>query len=360
MESLDLALRMMACGAMLLVLCCVALREPGAARTWCYAALFAGISSYLALSAPGNPLLDSTALPVLVALGATPPLMLWLLARLLFDDGFRVRPVHLAAIIAMGLVAGAGAGSPLLPLPARGAIADMLRLVNLLVIAHAGWSVLAGRADDLLERRRRLRTLAVLLAGLQVIGIIAVELVIGDPGLRAALGPLNAVLILGLVLFFGAAWLAPEPLERVPRVLPAGGVVATPPEAADPVPAHVAADPVSVAALDRVIAAGGLFEADLTVAALAARAGMPEYRLRRLINQERGFRNFNAFLNAHRIAEAQRRLADPTQARLPVLTIALDLGYGSVGPFNRAFKAATGLTPTEYRQQRLAGTLAGS
>lgn len=348
MESLDLALRLMACGAMLLVLGCLALREPGAARTWCFAALFAGISSYLAMSAPGNPLVDSAGLPALVALGATPPLMLWLLARLLFDDGFRVRPVHLVAIVAMGLVAGAGPGSPLLPLPARAAIADMLRLVNLLVIAHAGWHVLAGRADDLLERRRRLRTLAVLLAGAQVIGIIAVELVIGDPVVRTALGPLNAALILGLTVFFGATWLAPVPMDRPDR-RPAGtgsGVISP----VTPAPS----------ALDRIIAAGGLFDSGLTVAVLAARTGMPEHRLRHLINQDRGFRNFNAFLNAHRIAEARRRLADPAQARLPVLTIALDLGYGSVGPFNRAFKAATGLTPTEYRQQRLSGSLADS
>jgi AraC-like DNA-binding protein len=37
-----------------------------------------------------------------------------------------------------------------------------------------------------------------------------------------------------------------------------------------------------------------------------------------------------------------------------VLTIALDVGFGSIGPFNRAFKAGTGLTPTEFRQRALA------
>ena len=36
---------------------------------------------------------------------------------------------------------------------------------------------------------------------------------------------------------------------------------------------------------------------------------------------------------------------------VPVLTIALDTGFQSIGPFNRAFKAHTGLTPTEYRKQ---------
>jgi AraC-like DNA-binding protein len=36
---------------------------------------------------------------------------------------------------------------------------------------------------------------------------------------------------------------------------------------------------------------------------------------------------------------------------VPVLTIAMDSGFQSLGPFNRAFKADTGLTPTEYRRR---------
>jgi AraC-like DNA-binding protein len=46
------------------------------------------------------------------------------------------------------------------------------------------------------------------------------------------------------------------------------------------------------------------------------------------------------------------RLADPAQDHLPVLTIALDCGYGSIGPFNRAFKARFGVTPSQYRNLR--------
>jgi AraC-like DNA-binding protein len=37
----------------------------------------------------------------------------------------------------------------------------------------------------------------------------------------------------------------------------------------------------------------------------------------------------------------------------PIFNLALDLGYGSLGPFNRAFRAKTGQTPTEYRQTHL-------
>ena len=33
----------------------------------------------------------------------------------------------------------------------------------------------------------------------------------------------------------------------------------------------------------------------------------------------------------------------------------MDAGFQSIGPFNRAFKAETGLTPTEFRRDALTG-----
>jgi AraC-like DNA-binding protein len=53
----------------------------------------------------------------------------------------------------------------------------------------------------------------------------------------------------------------------------------------------------------------------------------------------------HAFVNQWRLAEAKAALADPAQSATPISTIALDAGFGSLGPFNRAFKADTGLTP---------------
>jgi AraC-like DNA-binding protein len=58
-------------------------------------------------------------------------------------------------------------------------------------------------------------------------------------------------------------------------------------------------------------------------------------------------------MHGYRLEAAAARLADPAQARLPVLTIALDCGYGSIGPFNRAFRARYGVTPTQYRNARM-------
>ena len=94
---------------------------------------------------------------------------------------------------------------------------------------------------------------------------------------------------------------------------------------------------------DRLYATPGF-----TISALAQAMSIQEYRLRRLINKEMGYRNFNQFLNHYRIEEASRRLLEST---VPVSTIALDIGYGSLSSFNAAFKARYNMTPTEYRSQ---------
>lgn len=92
----------------------------------------------------------------------------------------------------------------------------------------------------------------------------------------------------------------------------------------------------------------------LTIGPLAQLQGLPEYRLLRLINQGLGYRNFNTFLNHYRLTDAKAALADPSQAATTILTIALDAGFTSLGPFNRAFKTGTGVTPSEFRRLKLA------
>jgi len=90
-------------------------------------------------------------------------------------------------------------------------------------------------------------------------------------------------------------------------------------------------------------------EHGLTVASLAEILKVREYKLRHLINQRLGYRNFNHYLHKYRIEEAGRRLQDPENT-LPILSIALDVGYSSINPFNRAFKDAMGETPSNFRK----------
>lgn len=92
---------------------------------------------------------------------------------------------------------------------------------------------------------------------------------------------------------------------------------------------------------------------NLKVADLARRLGEPEYKVTRCITASLGFANFNQMVNSHRIARARRMLADPALRSRPILLIALDCGFGSIGPFNRAFKAAVGMTPRAFRGANL-------
>ena len=91
-------------------------------------------------------------------------------------------------------------------------------------------------------------------------------------------------------------------------------------------------------------------DSTLTIRKLAEQLSIPEHQLRRLINRHLGYRNFNDYLNHYRIGEAARCLGDPAQERLPILSIALEVGYASLTPFNRAFKARYQQTPSEFRR----------
>lgn len=105
---------------------------------------------------------------------------------------------------------------------------------------------------------------------------------------------------------------------------------------------------------NQVFKGGHLYrEAGLTIAMLAKKLNMPEYRLRSFIHKQLGYRNFNAMLHQYRIEDASRALADPENQNVPVLTIALSVGYQSITPFNNAFRQIMGVTPSEYRKQNL-------
>ena len=93
---------------------------------------------------------------------------------------------------------------------------------------------------------------------------------------------------------------------------------------------------------------------DFKVAGLARRLREPEYKVSRAISAGLEAPNFNRYVNSWRVEHAKALLADPAQAREPILNIALDSGFASLGPFNRAFKDMTGQTPRSFRKLGLA------
>lgn len=91
----------------------------------------------------------------------------------------------------------------------------------------------------------------------------------------------------------------------------------------------------------------------LTVGALALHVKAPEHQVRKAINQVLGHRNFASFINRARIDAAKARLSDLEMTENTILEIAFDVGFSSLGPFNRAFREATGQSPTDFRKQVL-------
>lgn len=93
-------------------------------------------------------------------------------------------------------------------------------------------------------------------------------------------------------------------------------------------------------------------DAELSIASLASQLGVQEKRLRDVINRRLGHKNFPGYVNAFRLEEVRLRLANPGEDRIPILTLALDAGFGSIVAFNRAFKERFATTPSECRANR--------
>ncbi|MGL3820228.1 helix-turn-helix domain-containing protein [Sphingopyxis sp. R3-92] len=278
------------------------------------------------------------------ALSLAVPALFWLFARLWFDDrqcidwidgllmvGFAVLLLaQVAAIVTTGWFSWE--------------IMLMVRITMLGFALGGIWIAWRGRAADLIEERRSFRLAVVGAIGGFIMWIIFLEMFPSrdmNHDLRQ-LVTLPAIVIATFIVSVGLYRFRSAELFAAPGAPP-------PREEAQPAaPSGLARRLQAVMAEERAYRAEGF-----SIAALAAQLGEPEYRVRRAINGEMGFRNFTAFLNGFRLEEVRAALADPAQQGVPILTIAIDAGFGSLGPFNRAFRDAEGMTPSEYRAARL-------
>lgn len=309
------------------------------------AAFAVGAAAYAVCSTPGFHAGAGLWAAPFLALAVGNNLVFWLFARALFDDGFRARPAYAApwALLALlGIAAGLGWASAWPGGQQALGIALSLQAMAFAILAIAQ-TVAAWRAD-LVEPRRRLRVFIVAGSAAHIVLTAMAGL---SPRLDVA--PLVRLADAGALALIAAtvAW-------SLMRISTNGLLAMGAPEGlrlAASQPALEAQDRGLLLRLERTMTTDRAYRDDsLTIGRLAHNLGVPEYRMRRVINQGLGQRNFAAYLNGHRIAEAKAALADPSQDAVPILTIALDAGFGSLAPFNRAFKAATGVTPTEYRR----------
>jgi AraC-like DNA-binding protein len=222
-------------------------------------------------------------------------------------------------------------------------------LQTLFIGAALYWTVDEWRAD-LVEGRRRLRGLLMAVIGISGTGIVASVLlgrIVVPEGSLTGFYVNEVYMSLALVAYV----LLIVSLVRAAPVAPVEQVV----PAAAPPPEDAPTD-LDYQAFQQAMRDGAYQQPGLTVAGLARHLHVPEYRLRRLINRRLGYRNFNHMLHTYRVGDAKRMLADMGQRDLPILSIALSLGYQSINPFNRAFRDLTGLTPSAFREKALGGS----
>ena len=270
--------------------------------------------------------------------------MFWLFVRTIFDD----RPDSAWSWAPAAILFFSGPLWLVLSPQGQGWLWAARNLFSGALALHAGVIVIRGWTGDLMETRRRLRALVLVFTAM--FAIMNVSIAFAFRVYRHA-----SWLLWTIGGVYGVAIFAGLMLASAVVFLQARQVVFAAQRRPDPaVNARAeAAERLMLGKLEELMAAGAWRREGLTIGGLAAELGEAEHRLRRLINQRLGHRNFADFVNSHRIEAAKQRLADPEAARSTVATIAFDLGYGSLGPFNRAFRAVTGVSPTAWRKGAL-------
>ena len=284
---------------------------------------------------------------ILMAISTLVPGAFWLFSASLFDDHYDLplwHPLLVAFTVVMPTVHGLFSRFGI-ELPA-GVFVDLPQLLEFVILALALYTIFAHWRDDLVVARRYLRLWFCSITGAFIFTLILSREVLftGAAWLESAQYVATAVMMIGtnalLVRF------TPGLLDPIRRMRPSD---AEPDDTAET--AVELLEPINALIVEQ-----GIYrEPGMTIGKLAELLDIPEYRLRRLINSGLGYRNFNDFLNSFRIRDAARRLADPGEVKVPVLTIAMDSGFRSISSFNKAFKTTHTVTPTVFRRQQLGG-----
>ena len=218
------------------------------------------------------------------------------------------------------------------------------RGLGIAVIAYVAGLAVTGFQNDLVEARRTIRIALALFACVTYALIAALGLVEASVTAEAIVFDVSSVIIYGALIL----WLVSLDADKF-DVLARAESSHEPPDQSEVVRQRRA---MWSDKLDTVLQDGTVWrDPSMTLGKLADTIGLAEHQLRELINSERGYRNFAEFLNGFRLRSAKEALANPTLVDMPILTIAMDAGFGSISAFNRAFRLEVGMTPSEYRSE---------
>lgn len=310
---------------------------PGSYLTLCWLAFAISLAAFVidGLTGSAIPVLS----PLLQVIGLVPCGLAWLFARALF------RPQASQEVWPRLLVAALFVSCLALHLDGTGSRAGLVGYVWQVqhFIASGVLALTLVEAIDGIHRDRANLAFRLCFAG-GYLAIMATSFAVDLPEnsdwtAAAQVAMASAALVLGTLAFQYRRRHPHAPNAR--RQSPARETVAM-------------ADPALAGAIERLLVEEEIYlDPDLKVADLAARLRVPDYKVSQAITGAMGHANFNQLINAHRIGAAEACLADPAQASRSILDIAMACGFGSLGPFNRAFKAKTGLTPSTYRRKHL-------
>jgi AraC-like DNA-binding protein len=233
------------------------------------------------------------------------------------------------------------AASPVIDL-----LSTSMDVLQLVFVGFAMYWTLKGWRADLVDDRRILRWFIIGVQGALIFSVVLVEnFLLAEGSTGSAVG--QAVIVYAIAVLTFSMLLVALRFDFVSLSYVIRKVAELTEE-----PVEGGSTSYDIESFDNVFRTGQLYrEAGLTISMLAKKLNLPEYRLRAFIHKQLGFRNFNAMLHRYRIEDAGNALSDKEKRNLPVLTIALSVGYQSITPFNNAFREIKGVTPSEYRKK---------
>lgn len=91
---------------------------------------------------------------------------------------------------------------------------------------------------------------------------------------------------------------------------------------------------------------------DLTLDSLSKQMNINRNYLSKAINKTTG-KNFNSYINEYRIKEAIKVMSDEKSDLISLDAIALEVGFSNRTSFYQSFKKVTGLTPSDFRNNKI-------
>ncbi|WP_154224132.1 helix-turn-helix transcriptional regulator [Marinicella rhabdoformis] len=264
----------------------------------------------------------------------------WLFVLSMFQRHFKLQVLH---VVACAFVAAIMLAERLVQYGYMSSLptwwAYLVNISALFITIHMVFVTITGHTDDLVEARRRTRIKMMLLVALSV----TIMVVLGSVLLPEFQPTINAISIWPLV-FIMSYW-----VFRVDdAVFAFDAVVNKQSQSLSVKETKLQTDLMQLIDSEKIY-----LQANITINSLAKKLGVSAHVLRQHINQHLGFENFSAFINQYRIEDIKLALENPENNHIPVLTLALNYGFNSLPPFNRAFKKITGQTPSAYRKNTL-------